>query len=78
MLGGLLGAEKTTTLGRVARHYQEQGQKVGIITNDQANNLVDTHNFRVQGRQRHVVRHGHLWRLMNLLPSSPLGERGRG
>jgi G3E family GTPase len=49
MLGGFLGAGKTTALGQVARHYQGQGLKVGIITNDQANNLVDTATFRVQG-----------------------------
>jgi G3E family GTPase len=49
MVGGFLGAGKTTTLGRLARHYQSQGRKVGIITNDQANNLVDTYTFRTQG-----------------------------
>ena len=49
MLGGFLGAGKTTTLVQVARHYQGRGLKVGIITNDQANNLVDTHTFRDQG-----------------------------
>ncbi len=49
MVGGFLGAGKTTMLGRLARHYQAQGRKVGIITNDQANNLVDTHNFQAQG-----------------------------
>jgi G3E family GTPase len=49
MVGGFLGAGKTTTLGQLARHYQARGLKVGIITNDQANNLVDTQNFREQG-----------------------------
>lgn len=49
MVGGFLGAGKTTALGRLARHYQERGLKVGVITNDQANNLVDTHSFRTLG-----------------------------
>jgi G3E family GTPase len=49
MIGGFLGAGKTTTIGRLARLYQERGQKVGIVTNDQATDLVDTHNLRSQG-----------------------------
>ena len=49
MVGGFLGAGKTTTLGRLARHYQDQGLKVGIVTNDQAANLVDTNSLRSQG-----------------------------
>jgi G3E family GTPase len=42
MLGGFMGAGKTTTLLRLAQHFQRQGRKVGIITNDQAEGLVDT------------------------------------
>lgn len=49
MLGGFLGAGKTTTIGRLARHYQGRGQKIGIVTNDQATDLVDTHSLRAQG-----------------------------
>ncbi len=49
MIGGFLGAGKTTALSRLARHYQTQDKKVGIITNDQADNLVDTHTFRTLG-----------------------------
>lgn len=49
MVGGFLGAGKTTALGRLARHYQERGRRVGIVTNDQADDLVDTHNLRSQG-----------------------------
>jgi len=49
MVGGFLGAGKTTTLGRLAKHYIDQGKKVGIITNDQADDLVDTNTFRSQG-----------------------------
>lgn len=49
MIGGFLGAGKTTTLSRLARHYSERGLKVGIVTNDQAEDLVDTTSLRSQG-----------------------------
>jgi len=49
MVGGFLGAGKTTTLGRLARHYMDQGLTVGIVTNDQATDLVDTNTLRNQG-----------------------------
>jgi len=49
MLGGFLGAGKTTTLARLARLYQCRGQRVGLVTNDQAQDLVDTSSLRSQG-----------------------------
>lgn len=49
LVGGFLGAGKTTTLVRLARWYQSRGQKVGLITNDQAAGLVDTANLKAQG-----------------------------
>ncbi len=49
MVGGFLGAGKTTTLGRLARHYMDQNLNVGIVTNDQAADLVDTNTLRSQG-----------------------------
>jgi Ni2+-binding GTPase involved in maturation of urease and hydrogenase len=49
MIGGFLGAGKTTTIARLARHYMSRGQKVGVVTNDQAQDLVDTHSLREQG-----------------------------
>lgn len=49
MIGGFLGAGKTTLLARLARHYQEQGLRVGVVTNDQAQDLVDTNSLRAQG-----------------------------
>ena len=42
MLGGFLGAGKTTTILRLAQHLQRLGQRPGLITNDQAEGLVDT------------------------------------
>ncbi len=49
MIGGFLGAGKTTTIARLAKMYQAQGLKVGIVTNDQAADLVDTGSLRAQG-----------------------------
>jgi G3E family GTPase len=49
MVGGFLGAGKTTTLARLARFYMARGQKVGLVTNDQAQGLVDTTSLRAQG-----------------------------
>lgn len=49
MVGGFLGTGKTTTLARLAKVYQDRGLKVGVVTNDQATDLVDTHSLRAQG-----------------------------
>ena len=40
--GGFLGSGKTTALAALARQLIRRGMKVGIITNDQSENLVDT------------------------------------
>ncbi len=42
MVGGFLGAGKTTALLRLADHFTSQGRRVGLITNDQSQGLVDT------------------------------------
>ena len=42
MLGGFLGAGKTTTMVAVARRLEAAGERVAIITNDQGADLVDT------------------------------------
>ncbi len=49
MVGGFLGAGKTTTLARLARTYHARGQRVAVVTNDQAHDLVDTNALRAQG-----------------------------
>ena len=49
MIGGFLGAGKTTTLGRLAAMYRNRGLSVGVVTNDQAEGLVDTAMLRGQG-----------------------------
>lgn len=49
MVGGFLGAGKTTTIAKLASHYVAEGKTVALITNDQAYDLVDTHTLRSQG-----------------------------
>jgi Ni2+-binding GTPase involved in maturation of urease and hydrogenase len=49
LVGGFLGAGKTTTIARLARHYLGQGRRVGLVMNDQAQDLVDTTSLRAQG-----------------------------
>ena len=40
--GGFLGSGKTTALASLAKRLIERGMRVGFITNDQTENLVDT------------------------------------
>ena len=49
IVGGFLGAGKTTLLWEAARRLTQQGKRVGLITNDQAPDLVDTGILFQQG-----------------------------
>jgi G3E family GTPase len=49
LVGGFLGAGKTTLLAAVAERLTGQGKRVGLITNDQAANLVDTAALEDEG-----------------------------
>ena len=49
MLGGFLGAGKTTAVAALAQHLTAQGLRVGLITNDQGSELVDTAMLRARG-----------------------------
>ena len=48
-VGGFLGAGKTTLIGEAARRLVSQGRRVGLITNDQADDLVDTGMLKQYG-----------------------------
>lgn len=48
-VGGFLGAGKTTALLEAARNLIARGMKVGVVTNDQGSNLVDTALFLSAG-----------------------------
>ena len=49
MIGGFLGAGKTTAVARLARYLTDQGTRVGLICNDQSSGLVDTTLLRSKG-----------------------------
>ena len=49
MIGGFLGAGKSTAIGLLARRLTDAGLHVGLITNDQGSDLVDTASLRAQG-----------------------------
>jgi G3E family GTPase len=49
MIGGFLGAGKTTAMARLARRLTDRGQRVGLISNDQSSGLVDTSILRSKG-----------------------------
>lgn len=49
MIGGFLGAGKTTSVAAFAKRLSDQGLKVGLITNDQGSELVDTAMLRSRG-----------------------------
>lgn len=53
MIGGFLGAGKTTAILKLAEQLRDRGLRVGLITNDQSHGLVDTallgsHGFAVE------------------------------
>jgi G3E family GTPase len=49
MIGGFLGAGKTTAVAALARRLVDRRVRVGLITNDQSTGLVDTNLLRSQG-----------------------------
>ena len=49
MIGGFLGAGKTTAVSLLARKLRARGLRVGLITNDQGDNLADTALLRSLG-----------------------------
>ena len=57
-LGGFLGSGKTTTLLRLAGDLVRRGKRVGVLTNDQGQELVDTELFRASGLDTRDVRGG--------------------
>jgi G3E family GTPase len=49
MVGGFLGAGKTTAIAKLARWFSDKGLRVGLITNDQGSHLVDTTMLLARG-----------------------------
>jgi len=49
IVGGFLGAGKTTSILSIAKHLLSNGKKIGIVTNDQGSDLVDTNFLAKEG-----------------------------
>ena len=49
IIGGFLGTGKTTTILSLARKLLDSGKKIGIVTNDQGSDLVDTNFLSANG-----------------------------
>src|SRR6266403_3434412 len=49
LVGGFLGAGKTTAILQLARLLYQNGKTVGLISNDQSYGLVDTKMFKSAG-----------------------------
>lgn len=55
LIGGFLGAGKTSMMKLLAEELKKEGKKVGIITNDQTTQLVDTYLLTGYGNTVHEV-----------------------
>ncbi len=58
MIGGFLGAGKTTAMVRLATHLGATGARVGLITNDQSSGLADTRIAEHAGFPVHEITGG--------------------
>lgn len=58
IIGGFLGAGKTTIINRIAKALHQDGKNVALITNDQGEALVDTQYCAAQGMQVAEVQRG--------------------
>ena len=61
MVGGFLGAGKTTAMLRLAEHLTAGGRRVGLITNDQSHGLVDTSIVAARGYPVEEITGGCFW-----------------
>lgn len=46
IIGGFLGAGKTTAILNIAKHFMKSGKRIGVVTNDQGSQLVDAYFLR--------------------------------
>lgn len=81
MLGGFLGAGKTTAMRALARKLTQRGLRVGAITNDQSVGLVDTQLLRADGYATEEIAGGcfccqfnSLWEAAERLTASALPD----
>jgi G3E family GTPase len=60
VLGGFLGAGKTTAIAEFAKFLRARGQNAAVITNDHGSELVDSALLRAQGIFAHAIEGGEL------------------
>lgn len=60
VIGGFLGAGKTTAIGALAEFLRSRHQGVAVITNDHGSELVDSALIRAQGIFAHAIEGGEL------------------
>ena len=58
LVGGFLGAGKTTLIAQAAERLARQGKRVGLVANDQAADLVDTEILKETGSRVEEVAGG--------------------
>lgn len=58
IIGGFLGAGKTTSIVSITKYLLEKGRKIGVITNDQGSDLVDSNFLRSTGLSVLEVKEG--------------------
>ena len=49
LIGGFLGAGKTTLINKLAERFISDRKRIGVITNDQGKYLIDTEFVKVRG-----------------------------
>ncbi len=52
LIGGFLGAGKTSLIGSLVKHLQGQGLRCAVVSNDQAGGLVDSASARLSGAEQ--------------------------
>lgn len=58
IIGGFLGAGKTTSIVSIAKYLLDRDKKIGIVTNDQGSDLVDSNFLRSVGLSVLEVKEG--------------------
>jgi G3E family GTPase len=58
IIGGFLGAGKTTLINKIAKGLSEDGKSIGLIMNDQGEALVDTQYSKAMGFETSEVLRG--------------------
>ena len=78
IIGGFLGAGKTTLINRLGRELNAKGSRVGLITNDQGEELVDTQYSKEMGMEvSEVLRGCFCCHFNDLLQSARVLAQGR-